>query len=248
MAESTRRVLTLPDIHYPLHNERALSCAERFMVDFQPTHIIYLGDALQMDCVSHWMADKRRSLEGQRLIADYNGFNTILDRHTRLVPDAKRVYILGNHEDWVRQYLDLHPQMEGLLEVERGLRLSERGFTVVPFGQIYRIGKLHYMHGVYTNEHHAKSTVLNFQRSVRYGHTHDIQHHTWVSPVDILDRHTASSVGCLCDINPHYMKLKPNRWMHAINVAYIRRDGNFSDYTIPIIQGRFTFEGKDYIG
>jgi predicted MPP superfamily phosphohydrolase len=246
--DNAKRVLALPDIHYPLHDQRSLSCVERFIPDFAPTHVVYIGDVMQMDSVSHWLADKRRSLEGQRLLKDYEGTNALLDRHQALAPDATFVLILGNHEDWVRQYIDLHPEMEGLLEVDRCLRLRERHFTTIPFGSSYQVGKLYYMHGVYTNEHHSKSTVMAFQRNVRYGHTHDIQQYTWMSPVDQDSRHSASSIGCLCNVNPHYMKHKPNRWMHGFSVAFVRSDGTFTDFTIPIVKGKFTYEGKTYVG
>lgn len=244
--QTSRVVFTFSDIHFPLHDDRSLACAEEILADVAPTTVIYIGDGLQMDSVSHWLQDKRRSLEGQRLLRDYEGFNKILDRHQEIAPNAEFVYILGNHEDWVQQYLDLHPEMEGMLEVENGLRFRERGFQVVPFGQVYQVGRLTYMHGVYTNEHHAKATVLAFRRNIRYGHTHDVQQHTLVSPLDVEDKITAMSIGCLCNINPQYMRLRPNRWVHSVNVAYVRPDGMFNDYTVVITRGRATFNGKDF--
>src|SRR3990172_295668 len=240
------RVLALPDIHYPLHDERALSAVEAFIPDFNPTIVVYPGDQLQMDCVSHWLEDKRRRLEGQRLLKDYEGFNRVLDRHMALAPNAKYVFIFGNHEDWCEQYIDLHPEMEGMLEVEHALRLRERGIAVVPFGQAYQVGHLWYIHGVYTNEHHAKATALAYRRNVRYGHTHDVQHFTITSPVDVEDRISAASIGCLCNVNPHYLRMRPNRWQLGFNVAYVRPEGTFNDYTVAIIQGKFTFEGQTY--
>ena len=243
-----KRVLVLPDIHFPLHDVYSLGAVESFMDDFRPTHLIYLGDQLQMDSVSHWLKDKRGALEGQRLLADYAGFNQILDRHVSMVPDAKVILFLGNHEDWVRQYIDVHPEVEGMLEVEHGLRLRERGFTVVPLGQAYRIGKLWYMHGHITTDHHSKATVLAYRRNIRYGHVHDIQYYTAISPLDVNDKISAGSIGCLCNVNPHYMLGKPNRWVHGFSVAYIQPNGNFNDYTIQIVGGKFTFNGKTYAG
>mgnify|MGYP001559767257 CR=1 FL=1 len=241
------RVVTLPDIHYPLHDDASLASVESFLSDFHPTHLIYLGDQLQMDSVSHWLQDKRRALEGQRLLQDYQGFSAIMDRHISLVPKGCTVvFFHGNHEDWAQQYIDIHPEMEGLLEVDHCLRLQERGIVSIPFGQTYQVGKLWYIHGVYTNDHHAKATVLAYRRNIRYGHTHDIQHYTLTSPVDVDDRISGGSIGCLCNVNPHYMRVRPNRWHHGFNVAYVRPDGDFSDYTLPIVKGRFTFEGRTY--
>ena len=245
---STKRVVCLPDLHYPLHDVASLSAVESFMVDFRPTHTVWLGDQLQMDSVSHWLKDKRGALEGQRLLADYAGFNQILDRHVSLVPDAKVILFLGNHEDWVRQYIDVHPEVEGMLEVERGLRLRERGFTVVPHRQTYRIGKLWYIHGDFVNDYHAKKMATVYHRNLIYGHTHDIQSYTISSPLDIQDKVMAQSIGCLCNVNPHYMQGKPNRWQHGFHVAYIRPNGDFSGYTVPIVRGQFTFNGKTYDG
>ena len=240
--------MAIPDIHFPLHNQHALGAVEAFMEDFSPNIVVYPGDQLQMDPVSHWLKDKRRVLEGQRLLKDYAGFNAILDRHRALAPHAQFVFIHGNHEDWVSQYCDLHPETEGFLEVDRNLRLRERKFTVIPFGGIYRIGLLSYIHGVYTNEHHSKSTALAYRRNVRYGHTHDIQYYTATSPVDVEDRISAASIGCLCNVNPHYMRHKPNRWQHGFNFAYVRPNEKFNDYTVQIIDGGFVWNGKEYKG
>ncbi len=244
-----KRIVALPDIHYPLTDNRALGAVEAFMADFKPDIIVYTGDQLQMDAVSHWLQDNRRKLEGQRLRADYAGFNTILDRHKSIAPHAHSIFILGNHEDWVEQYTDLHPEMEGYLSVASNLRLRERGFEIIPFGGIYTIGHLSYIHGVYTNENHAKTTVLAYRRNVRYGHTHDVQSYTATSPVDIEDRISASSVGCLCNINPHYMRSKPSRWQHGFNFAYLWPDGKcFTDFTVQIIGGKFVWNDKEYKG
>lgn len=243
------RVLVFSDIQYPLHDPRSLGAVESFIPDFDPSLVIYIGDGLQMDCVSHWLADKRRPMEGQRVLKDYAGFSTnVLDKHESLAPNAKRVYLLGNHEDWARQYVDLHPEVEGLLEVEVGLRLRERRYTVVPFGETIAVGHLNFVHGMYTNEHHTKAMVQAFRRNIRYGHTHDIQYYTSVSPMDVQDRISGASIGCLCNVNPTYLKNRPNRWQHGFMYAYVRPDGTFTDHIVPIIDGRFTLNGKTYRG
>ena len=68
---------------------------------------------------------------------------------------------------------------------------------------------------------------------------HDIQTHTIYSPIDVEEKVVAKSIGCLCELNPSYMRNKPSRWVHAFNTAYVRDDGTFNDYTTVITRGRF---------
>lgn len=157
-------------------------------------------------------------------------------------PKSKIVYITGNHEDWVEQYIDKHPEMEGLIEVRDHIKGVDKW---IDFNRLFKVGKLHYIHGVYTNEFHSKKTVMNYLVNVIYGHDHGMQSYGMVAQ---QDQHgfMGKSVGCLCKDDMPFMKHKPNKWFKGFNYAYVRPDGNFNDYTVVITNGTFTAEGKTY--
>jgi predicted phosphodiesterase len=244
--------LILPDIHYPRHNKRCLKAIFNLLKDVgqEVKYLILLGDQMEFECVSHWMKDKKRPLEGKRLKKDYESFNKeILTPLEKAVhKDAKKVYFIGNHEDWVRQAIDENPQGEGFWEIDINLKLEERGWKIIPLNEIWKLGKLWLIHGVYYNQYHAAKTVITYGHSIIYGHTHDLQEFTKVTPADVEDVHKGKSIGCLSDINPSYKRGFPNRYVNAFSIVYLYNNGWFNEYTINIMRGGFVWNGKFYSG
>lgn len=234
------RIMALPDLHIP-HNID-LSSIEVFMAEFKPTHLIYLGDTLNFDCVSHWIEAELRDREGLRLKDDYDRANEIIARHRKIVGRAKIIYFIGNHEDWINHTVSKNPQYEGMLEVENWVKNVDQ---FIPFNEMWSIGHLNYIHGMWINKYHAAKHVDSFMCNLIYGHTHDVQEFTKVTP---QDRHPikAKSIGCLCKYDMPYMKKRPSNWVNAFSIAYIRPDGTFNEYTINIFDNHFSFCGRNY--
>ena len=232
-----------------------------FLKWFKPDEVVLLGDAMDMKAVYHWLEDKgqRRKLENLRIKEEYDAFDRdILSPIEKVAPNAHKVYMGGNHEQWAVQLVDKDPKLEGMVEPEICLNLAERGWDWIPYltetrsgdtvmGQ-YRIGKLLVFHGVYTNKYHAAKTVGAFSRSCAYGHTHDLQVFSEAHVDDPRSYHTAQSIGCLCRKSPDYLKGLANKWVTAFGVAYVRPDGNYSLYVPIIINGKFTFANKEFGG
>lgn len=237
------KVVGLPDIHFPNYDARAIMCVEKFLPDFRPHILIYMGDALDLGYISRHEVANRRLMEGKRLTGDYKNINKLIKRHKKLAGNPKVVYMIGNHEDWVNDYINQNPNMESFAEIENNLEGVDE---FVPLNQTYKVGKLYYLHGIYTNQYHAKKTVDNYKRNVVYGHTHTYQAHTSVSPIDRTDYHCASSVGSLCSKNAKYMEKRPSAWIHGFSVAYVQSSGCFSHYQVIINNGQFVWNGKLY--
>lgn len=247
--KKVERNFVYSDIHFPEHNKNALECATKVMSDYKPHRIVLIGDALNMSPVSHWMEDKKLSLENKRLLKDYEGFNAVLkDIKKRAGKQLKEVvYLIGNHEDWVNQYIDKNPQVQGMLEVENNIKLEGVKLTFVKFNSFYKIGKLYMTHGLYTNQYHASKMVNTAGKSVMYGHTHDVQVSTKMGLLDD-DKHQAYGIGCLCDMSPDYMRNRPNNWVHAFATVDVLPNGNFSPQIINIVDKKVIYNGKIYKG
>jgi predicted phosphodiesterase len=255
-----RKIVLLPDIHHPHHSVVAWRAILQFLEWFEPDEVNLLGDAMNMDAVDHWMRDKnnRRELEGQRIVSGYAWFDQdILQKIEKVAPQAHKVYMGGNHEDWINIVVDHDPALEGLVEPEIVLKLAERGWEWIPYlvkkgHSVTRglkcYGKLVAFHGQYTNKYHAAKTAEMFSKSCAYGHTHDIQLYTKVTVDDHRGYHTAQSIGCLCEMSPAFLKGRYNRWANAFGVLYVRPDGNYNLYVPVIIKGEFTFAGKIFSG
>lgn len=236
------------DLHIPenINLKGVEAYANDFVKEYGCTDRVYGGDQLDLSCISHWNLERLRQVEGKRLKSDYDQANGILDRHDKIFKGQVH-WLTGNHEDWVQNIYDKFPAMEGLLDIEEHLKLKERGYKVYPLNSFAKIGKLYYIHGVSTSVNHAKTTVQQVGRSVRYGHIHNVQTHTAVSPIDSKEIHRATSLPCMCNLNPPYLKNRPTNWSQGFGISFIRDNGCFQSHIIDIIGGKFIgLNGKEY--
>jgi len=254
-----KRIILLPDFHHPHHNKTAVEAVFQFIKYFKPHAANILGDAMNMDAVNHWKMARgdKKYFEGKRIQKEYNEFDRdILTPLEKILPkDCEKVFMGGNHEDWINGLTDRIPALEGLVEVETSLRLKERDWEWIPWitydkesdsykRGIKQYGKLLAFHGQYWNKYHAAKTADSYSRSCAYAHTHDLQSYTKISIDDCKDYHTAQSIGCLCNTSPEFLKGIINRWVNAFGVLYVREDNLYNLYVPVIINGKFVFEGK----
>ena len=220
------------DLHHPKHDKKLWNNILRFTEDFAPDAFVFGGDNQDLEVVSHWVGQKRRVVEGKRLKKDYSDFNTqiLAPLDAVLAADAERIFHLGNHEDWVEQYIDCHPEVEGFFEIRNNLNLDN--WQVYDYGEVSSIGKLHFTHGTYINIHNAYKTAQVYGRNIVYGHGHTYQAHTITAPLD-THSHCATQIPCACGLNPSYRLNQPNAWVNGFGVFYVLPNGNFS--LIPVI-------------
>jgi hypothetical protein len=247
------RVVVLPDMQVPYQDDRALAAVERYMKDVQWDEYINLGDFVDLDHISTHSKGKLRQIEGKTIQADYDVANTILDRHQTIVrkrnPDAAFTLLEGNHEYRIERLIDEQPQLKGSLEIEKGLRLKQRGFNWIRCyqkGELYRVGNSYFSHGKYCSGNHAKTHVERFGVNITYGHTHDVM--TW--PKVLWGKGRAlvgQSLGCLCRFDLDYIGQDPTNWAHAIGEYHFRANGDFNYYVIRIFDAEFVApNGKVY--
>jgi len=244
-----QRTVLLPDIHYPHVDDKLMASVADFIVDYNPHELVYMGDQMSLDCISGWNKYKPLLKEGQRLINEYVEFDkNILEWHEDITDkDIRRTFIIGNHEERVEWYIERNPELQGIIDVDANLKLTERGYKVVPFGGIHRVGKLNVIHGYYWNKYHAVKTLDAFEGNVVYAHVHNPQMYAKVSPIDRKGYHTATSLPCLCNIKPDYKKNAPNFWINGFAVVeHLPATGFFNLYTIIAIDGCFMWGGKYY--
>jgi predicted phosphodiesterase len=241
---SEERILALFDTHVPFNIQ--LTPVWEFAQDFKPTLVILGGDMHDWGAVSMWVADQSRVLDGGTIAQNYEELQqTVLAPVRRACPKAKQVYLTGNHEDWLRKAVEANASFRGLVELS--MHLPEY-VDIIPMNQAYHVNRnLCYLHGLYTTKYHAFQTVHAVHKTVLYGHTHDVQRYTDISPVDVDQFYTGASCGCLCTLNPSYMKNKPNRWVNGFNYAYVDTQTlKFSETQVYIIRNKFWANGRRY--
>lgn len=256
-----RRFAFLTDIHWgyetvgghkrPLHDPRAFSAVLKFLQDFKPQDFFFGGDILDCGAISHHTKDKKRKTEGFRLIRDAEECHkeVILPIESILPREGRKVYIVGNHENWIEDLLDEDPALEGIVNISSLLTLAPK-WEVIPQGGGTHYEKLYFLHGdtVTGGEHVAKSGVVNYERNVRFGHHHTYQAYTKTSPIDSKLPKTGVAVPCLCSKDVGYMKRRPHRWVQGFLWGYMTPNGPFADYVAVIINGQLIINGKIYKG
>ena len=244
---TVRKLVALFDTHVPY--QIPLGGVFKFIKDFKPDTIVLGGDMHDWESVCHWVADQSRALDGGTITENYKELHDILlDPLQKVAPNANKVYLTGNHEVWLQMAASLCPNGRGYWELDRNIDFKKYNMRILPVNVPFQASKhLYLMHGMYVNKYHAEHTVSTFQRSVMYGHTHDVQEFTIVSPLDVKQSHKGKSCGCLCHRNPHYMKNKPNRWVNGFNYVYIdEKDGHFWENQVYIIDNEFIADGHFY--
>ena len=252
-ASSPYRVIILPDMQIPYQDDRALALVERYMADNTWDEWLQMGDFMDFDCISRFNADAFRKVENMRLASDYEDANKILDRHQKIIrknnPDAKFTLLEGNHELRVEKFMDKYQQLEGTLEVEKCLRLKERGIKWVRCyqkGDNHKIGNAYFTHGISTTSNHASAMVRKFGTNIYYGHTHDVQSFPLVQ-MGSEKTLEGMSLGCLCIYNMPYVQKNPTNWQQAFAVMYVFPDGYYNLFVVKLFKHRFIApDGKVY--
>lgn len=246
------RCIVQPDTHVPLHDKAAVNAFMKFCAFYRPHLYINLGDFLEMEAVSPYPA---RNFNPRRIVPDVLEAKDVMHRLIDAMgPQCKaRYFLLGNHEDWLMQYLtervpELADGLEALgvsLRIESMLGLDKLGFEVIDINKILRVGSANFIHGYYTPCHHAKKHLDIFKDNIYYGHLHDVQVHPGVSASGY---HEAMSLGCLRQLDAEFLRGKPTNWAHAFGIFEFRRDGTYTRMAPIIIDGRFSFNGVLYDG
>ena len=236
------------------HDLKALKIVRDFAADFQPNIVLLGGDQLNCGPISHWTRSKPRLTEGFRLREEMDILNNEvllpLEAIVRKTSKEKRrlIWLQGNHEAWIDQYLDENPGLEGLVEPRYYLKLQERGWEFYEQGKIAKIGKINWIHGdnVPNGAHACKRLAGNYRRNIRAGHRHTHEVCTDVTPIDKRDYHTAMYLPALCNTSPAYEKNSSTNHQKGFDYGYTMDDGSFNDYVVIINNNSCIVNGKRY--
>ena len=241
------KVLARPDSHIEEKDETALRLYEDFAQWYQPHVDLIMGDFIGAGGVSHWDA---KDLKPKRLVPEIKEARAVLESFVGATPNTKtRIYLTGNHEDWINQAMISHlPEMfDGLDDLnltpnlKKLLNLDGYGYELIELNHILRIGLANFTHGFYTGTNHPKTHLDKIKASIYYGHMHDMKN---THDCGINGTIEAASLGCLCRVDGKFMKSKPTNWVQGFGVFEFFKDGTYSFYQVKIFNGKFSFGGK----
>ncbi len=241
--EASDTAVFLGDWHYPVHDPVAVALALKFVKWFGPDVIYIMGDFMDFEAVSSYDKTPEEVLSFQtELDAGRQG---LLDLW-RAAPNAKMVYIAGNHEHRLQRYYNSRPAMEGVddFQIPSLLRLDAVDCDYLPYySQTWWHGLL-LEHG---DRVRGKSCVtagaMLESRGVcgLSGHTHrlGLYYRTDEAGVRVWGEN-----GCLCLLRPKYATGTPN-WQQGFTVGYgLSGKGRFILQQVPIIDGKLFYNGE----
>ncbi|KKN12662.1 hypothetical protein LCGC14_1014120 [marine sediment metagenome] len=236
--------LIAQDTHNPFQAQRELREVELFMYDFQPDAVIYPGDMGDFYQISKF---DRHPGRADKLQDDLKSTAALFRRHRALLPNARMIFELGNHEDRLRKYLwSNSPALASLdcLTVEGLYKLKDSGVECVDYAEgVLFNGNFLVTHGEIIRAHSgytAKGMSDKHGESGIHGHSH--------RGGNSLKTRRYGTYGwwenfCLCDLNPDYIT-HPD-WQQGFSVVTFNH-GRFWVQQMQIINRKFMYGGKVY--
>jgi len=242
-----KKVLIVADAQAPYYHKPSLKILQDFADDFNPSHLIDLGDRGDFRSLSKWSTDVEKASLKLTFQQDKDAFIGWGDAlHKALPKKCEKIILKGNHDIRPEKFITEQPVLDGVVEIETYLKQNK--YTVIPHGYYHNIGHLYFHHGdEYSSQNHAKQYATRTGKSVAYGHHHEFQTHT----VHHLDfPHAAFSIGMMGDKEQlrFYMQGKPSSWQNGFAFAYIDNEGHFSLYPVIITNNKTIIQGKVYHG
>lgn len=236
-----------------IHDLRAWQAVLAFAQDFRPQDFVFGGDILDCGAISHFNKRRPRKTEGYRLLQDAEACHkAVIEPIEDILPKTgAKIYLVGNHEDWIEDLLDEDPTLEGLVGIEKLLHLDK--WEIVPQGGVSHIGKLYFTHGDSLRGkgqliHVAQKAATFYERNILLGHYHTYQTSTKTRAVDFKGIKAATVVPCLCARDLAYAEGSPSQYAQGFAWGYVAANGDFNNYISIITDGRFRALGKTYSG
>ena len=245
--DELKTIAVIGDTHFPFHDPEAIDVMEDILFEIQPDYLIYNGDIGDWYQVSKFAKDPVRISQLQN---DLDMVKTMFAYHGLMLPNTRRIFIKGTHENrWEKWLWQRTPETAGLESnaVESLYGLKNNGIECVEFEQGLLVnGVFLILHGNIVSIHSAYTAKRQFERNGGCGicnHTHRggsfykrDRFGTWGWWVNF----------CLCSLNPDWIQ-NPN-WQQGFSLVHFTGSKRFWVEQIPIINHEALYNGKLYGG
>ena len=245
MKNRLKKILIIPDCHFPYHDKRSWSLMLKAARGFKPDSILIQGDFADFYSVSSHSKSPDRV---NKLHSEVESVNKALDQLDSLGAKQK-FFLAGNHEDRLRRYLeDKAPELFGLVEIPELFNLKKRKWHYTPYKSDLKMGKLNATHDVgKAGKTAIISSLGTYQSNIVTGHTHRIC--MMVEGNAQGKSHVGASFGWLGDSKKvdymHRVNVARD-WAQGFGVAYMEPNGNVHIVPIVIVDGKCVVEGVLY--
>ena len=138
------KFIVVSDIHFPFQDDNAIKAFFKFLKEHTVDTIILNGDIMDCYDVSRFDKDISRMNSLQKEI---NLVNKFFSKIREINPEAKVIFIKGNHEERIERYLKKHNELFSLdvLKIPNLLNLEK--FNIEYYDKFYKLGSLKITHG-----------------------------------------------------------------------------------------------------
>jgi hypothetical protein len=218
---------------------------ERFLADYQPQIVVYLGDMNDFYQVSVFDKNPERVSQLQQ---DVSNTTTMFRRHRNILPNSAFFLIDGNHEyRWQKFLWTKAPELSSLdcLSIGELFKLNEFQIDHIPYEEGLMLnGIFLFVHADIASIHSGYTAKRLYEKHGgcgMCGHTH--------RGGSFYKRDRFGTWGwwenfCLCSLNPDWIK-NPN-WTHGFSLVHFKGRHRFWVEQIPIIGGGFMYGGVLY--
>lgn len=250
-------VVQWADPHHPYADRKAIEAILDFSASMKPTYHLFIGDCLNLGGISRHVMDDFIAQYEEPVLEGLIQFGKHLDTVHKINPKSKIVWIWGNHDERLRAFVKKHPSWRGILDDPIKLlrnfgecKVADK-IELVQFDdpeQSYSIGKMSFVHGYFCGKHTASQHVEAYVKSITFGHTHTMQQFCTVRGG--TEPLAGFSIGHLMDKEGRkYLKGRPHRWVTGFAfMEYNKSSGNYTQHLLPIVNGKFIFNGREYGG
>lgn len=229
----------ITDTHWQAGQEHnpAYLLVRDYIKSLRPDILVLGGDQSDWDFLASFNKDKLALVAKSSYQAEFDLINRELDEYWG---KAKKIHwINGNHEDRLRQAALSYPPIAELCDLRNRLNIPARYISYHDMDDPPpSFGHLVITHGWYAGKYHASKTLDEYAGCVAYGHVHRFQSHSR----RLVARGTeiqAWSIGCLCDLNPSWLRGSPSQWQHGFAVFMVTSDRQFQYFPINVVDGQF---------
>ncbi len=231
------KVMCIPDIHRPYHDQKAWDLIIRCGRFFNPDILVQSGDAADFYAVS---AHNRSPARKKGLGEEIKDVNKAFDDMDSLGAKRKE-FTSGNHEDRLARYFSTcAPALYDLpgTSIPELFNLQERGWNYTPYRHHTKLGHLYLTHdaGGAGGQAHAQAGH-KFAGNVVIGHVHRINLHVFGSATG--ETHVAASFGWVGsqEASEEYQHdvNKNVDWALGFGTGWMDQFGNITLSPVPII-------------
>lgn len=189
----------LSDIHFPYHDDKALKVVYNFLEQHPINTIILNGDILDFYDVSSFDKDPDRVNSLQKEIDMSTRF---FKKLRNIKPDARIVFIKGNHEYRLERYLKKHPELYSLDALKLPNLLDLKKYNIEYSDKGIKLGNLKIIHGDMVRKfsgYTARGELEKHDNSGISGHcfSADVEVLTPTGWIPIIDINIGDTVGTI---------------------------------------------------